>query len=538
MRRRLFVLLVALITLFGVTPPVGANPGDLSDEDFVAQQYEDFLTRAPDAGGLAFWTAQLQAGVEPAALIEFMVNSPEFQLSVAPMVRLYYAHFRRSPDFDGLQFWTSRMAQGTTLAAVSENFALSPEFQTRYGSLSDGEYVDLVYLNVLGRPAEPAGRAFWLGQLANGTSRGAMMSLFSEGPEFKGQTDGLVKATMLYVGLFHREPDDNGLNFWAERLDQGDDYRQVMTGFLNSPEYQSRLASQFGAVHPLTGERTNEPTNVPALALKIDNSPRARPQIGLNQADLVYEELVEGRITRFIAIFQSRVPAQVGPIRSIRTGDFDVLAQFNNALFGASGGNSQVLERLAGENVVNVNALVAGNAYFRVGGRSAPHNLVTSPAALRNFANGRGGVPAQLFSYRLAGSPLPAVARPTKGVAIDYGSSTASYVWDPRLRGWVRSQNGTIHVDSNGRPIAPDNVVVQITNYGISAADGESPEAVTVGSGEVLVFTNGSLIQGTWSRAQATDPIVFKDTNGNVIKLTTGTTWVSLAPVGSVTIRN
>ncbi len=541
MRRRIIALTLALLALVSATTatsPAGAtNPGDLSDKEFVIRQYEDFLGRAPDAGGLAYWTSLLQDGESPAALIEFMVASPEFERSVAPMVRLYYAHLRRSPDYGGLRFWTGRINAGEALETISENFTESAEFQAKYGALTDVEYVDLVYVNVLERTADAGGRAYWIGQLDSGVTRGAMMSLFSESAEFKAKTNGLVKASMLYVGLLQRSPDKDGLDYWAGRIDSGIAYRDIMAGFLESAEYRNRTEALFSSSHPLTGQLTGQLTGVPALAIKIDNAPGARPHIGLSQADIVYEEMVEGNLSRFIAVFQSQTPGAVGPVRSIRTGDFDVLEQFNTPLLGASGANRFVLAQLKNEPVINVNALVAGGAYYRTNSKSAPHNLLVDPAKLWDFAGDRGGIPSPIFSYRRDGAARPGVAESTGGVKIDFGNSTASYQWDVGRQGWLRTQNGTSHVENTGRRIAPDNVVVQVTQYQASAADGRSPEAVTIGSGEAFVFTDGFMIRGTWSRSRADAPMVLKDQNGKIIKLTTGSTWVELAPPASVTLR-
>ncbi len=550
MRRRLFSLLSVLLIALSITSPVSvtsplsvttpagaSNPGDLAARDFVVRQYEDFLTRAPDAGGLEYWTNLLLSGESPAALIEFMVASPEFEQSVAPMVRLYYAHLRRAPDYDGLRFWTGKLSNGTGIATISENFARSQEFKNSYGSLSDAEYVELVYLNVLDRKAEASGRDYWIEQLASGVTRGTMMALFAESKEFRNRTDGLVKASMLYVGLLQRAPDEAGLEYWSSLLNRGVPYRDIMSGFLQSTEYRNRIQGLASATHPLTGELTNGRSDRPALALKIDNAPGARPHVGLNSADIVYEEMVEGQLSRFIAIYQSQVPSEVGPIRSIRTGDFDVIQQFNTPLLGASGANRFVLNQLKTEPVINVNALVAGGAYYRVRGRSAPHNLITSPARLWEFAGNNGGTPGPAFVYRRTDATALPTATNVQSLTINFGSSTATYHWDQGANGWARDQNGTAHKDSRGQRIAPDNVVVQVTHYDVSAADSQSPEAVSVGSGQVFVLTNGYLVEGTWSRANPDSAVVLKDSSGTIIKLATGTTWVALAPPGSVTVR-
>ncbi len=501
-------------------------------EEFVTQQYRDFLARDPDAGGRDFWSNQLRTGINPGGLVEFMVSQPEFSDSVAPVVRLYNAHFRRSPDFAGLQFWSGQFRNGWSLNFISDQFALSDEFVRTYGSLTDDAFIDLVYDNVFDRLPDAGGKAFWLARLDGGISRGAMMAGFSESPEYIAQTNGSVRATMLYLGMLRRAPESNGLAFWADYIETGPGYALAIANFLYSDEYGERIAAMFPATLPLTGEASRAELTRPALVLKIDNHPRARPQAGLNQADLVWEELVEGSITRLAATFHEQVPSQVGPVRSARTGDIPLISQLNVPLFGASGANNGVLNALATAPIVNVNALVA-DGYFRVNGRRAPHNLFVRPSTLYTYGQGVAGTPPQLMRYRDVGAP--AAGQLAAGVDIDWGNTRVTYRWNGV--GWLRTQNGTVHTDNAGVAVAPPNVIVQITPYGISGADAESPEALTVGSGVAHVYTGGRVIPGTWSRANATDRIIYRDSNGAEILLTPGRTWVAVAPEGTVTLR-
>lgn len=533
--RLLVVLAVIASALVTAVAPASAEEEVLSfptPEDFVTQQYQDFLARNPDRGGLTFWSDQIRRGVDPGRLVEILVSTKEFGSTVAPVVRLYEAHFQRSPDFEGLQFWSGRHRAGLSLVSISSFFAQSDEFEATYGTLSDSAFIDLVYRNVLDRAPDSGGRNFWLGQLRNGLSRGALMANFSESPEYVKSTDGRVKATMLYLGMLRRSPDGSGLAFWSSYIG-GNPYRNAINGFLRSPEYSERTRAFFPAVHPLTGEAARGAQNRAALVLKIDNHNRARPQVGLNQADLVWEELVEGSITRFAAVFHEQTPSIVGPTRSARTGDIDLVSQLNTPLFGASGANQGVLAALRGAPLVNVNAIEVGSAYFRQSGRSAPHNLMARTTSLWAVEPDRAGLPPLLFRYRGVGAA--AAGSRAAGVDIDFGNTEVTYRWNGR--GWVRTQDGRNHVDSAGVVVAPPNVIVQVTNYGTSSADAESPEAITVGSGTAYVYTGGNMIQATWSRAEATHRIIYRDSAGNEILLAPGRTWVAIAPPGTVTLR-
>jgi hypothetical protein len=534
--RLILTVLATLATILVPMPtPAGAEEDVLSfpnPEEFVTQQYQDFLARNPDGGGLAFWSGRVRAGVNPGSLVEFMVSTPEFGDTVAPVVRLYKAHFRRSPDFGGLQFWAGRFRNGMTLNDISAEFARSDEFIRTYGSLSNEAFVDLVYQNVLDRRADAGGRAFWIGRLDDGFARGRMMVEFSESPENVAATNGEVRATMLYLGMLRRAPDPSGLEFWADYIDRGEPYGNAIAGFLTSAEYRRRIQALFPEILPLTGEASRVALTRPALVIKIDNHSRARPQVGINQADIVWEELVEGSITRFAAVFHEQTPPLVGPVRSARTGDIPLVSQLNTPLFGASGANSGVLAQLAAAPVVNVNALVAGG-YSRDSGRRAPHNLFARPATLWGYGQGVAGTPPQLLRYRPVGTP--AGGAPTAGVDIDWGNTEVSYRWNGS--GWQRSQARSAHTDSSGVVIAPPNLIVQITDYGVSGADAESPEALTVGSGVAYIYTGGTVITGTWSRASATDRIVYRDGAGSEVLLTPGRTWIAIAPPGTVTLR-
>lgn len=515
--------------------PIGHLP---STDDFVIQQYEDFLSRAPDDAGLSYWSDLVSDGVEPSAVIESLARSDEFEARIAPIVRLYSAFFNRPPDFNGLNYWVDVVRGGASLEQVAQEFARSTEFRNAYGSLGDGAYVDLVYFNVLKRQADAGGRAYWLDQLDDsaGLTRGALMVQFSDSTEFRRISESRVLATMLYVGMLRRAPDPDGLDYWAGVIESGTPYRNVIAGFLGADEYGSRMARVYDDTHPLTGVDTRQANTRPALAVKIDNVDGARPQYAIERADILYEELVEGQLTRLIAVFHSDIPTTVGPVRSVRTTDVDILAQFGTPLLSASGANPGVLAVVAGSNVVNVNALTAGAAYYRTSAKRAPHNLLAKPELLYQAANGQGTTPTPLFQYREPGVPLSGGSS-TNGVEVDFGSTEVSYRWSSSDRGWARRQSGSAHMTASGDQLTPDNVVVLEVVYGVSAIDAESPEAHTVGSGRVWVYTAGQMVEGTWTRSSASDPIALLNGNGQPIPLTPGQTFVELAPVDSVTQR-
>ena len=256
------------ITLFVVAPnvtldPAGDNDGDgipngveiaegrnplVKDNDvfgnarlFAMQQYRDFLGREGDSGGITSWTNYINGGGTRAAVTEAFFTSTEFQGTGAPVARLYFAYFLRIPDYGGLTFWINYFRTGHTLAEISSAFAASGEFTSRYGALTNDQFVDLVYQNVLGRPADAGGKSYWLGQLNGGMPRGQMMIGFSESVEYLSTIASSTYVTMMYVGMLKRQPDTSGFNFWVGYLNQGNSGQALINGFLGAAEYRSRF---------------------------------------------------------------------------------------------------------------------------------------------------------------------------------------------------------------------------------------------------------------------------------------------------------
>jgi hypothetical protein len=209
---------------------------------FAMQQYRDFLGREGDAGGVNFWTQQVDFGLPRSQVIENFFTSNEFQGSVAPVARLYFAYFLRYPDYGGLSFWTAYFRSGHTLADISAAFAQSPEFTNTYGPLDNGQFVTLVYNNVLGRQPDQSGYAFWKGRLdSRAMTRGEVMLAFSEGDEYRARSDSLVYVTMMYAGMLRREPDQAGFDFWVNYRNAGNSGQTLINGFLGSAEYRARF---------------------------------------------------------------------------------------------------------------------------------------------------------------------------------------------------------------------------------------------------------------------------------------------------------
>jgi len=285
---------------------------------------------------------------------------------------------------------------------------------------------------------------------------------------------------------------------------------------------------------PLTGQPAPhvEVPARPALAIKVENLPDARPQAGLDRADVVYEEPVEGGITRFIVVYQCHDAARVGPVRSGRTTDPKVLVQFGRPVMGYAGGQAPVVRAIDRAGLIDENYNIAISAYTRDDTRPAPHNLYTSTRSLWKAAKATEGAPHPVFSYD------PEVAGPSRKartVHLPFSSySDVYWTWSRREGAWLRSHGTVPHVLEDGTQVRAANVVVmqvQVrTGPIVDAAGNHSPEVELTGSGKAYVFRDGRMIVGRWERARLKDVTTFVTKAGTEIALAPGVTWVELLP--------
>ncbi len=209
---------------------------------FITQQYRDLLDREPDALGLQYWVDQLDAGLAPAELVSSLAQSAEFGGSREPIARLYLAAFGRLPDQAGWAHWSDQLRAGSSLTAIAELFIESTEGIARFGENDATRLLDSLYQNVLDRPPDIAGAAYWRAQLDAGLSPGNLLVGFSESPEFAATANNQIAASLLYAGLLGRSPDPAGLTYWADQLAAGQTFARLAGGFLASPEYSDRLS--------------------------------------------------------------------------------------------------------------------------------------------------------------------------------------------------------------------------------------------------------------------------------------------------------
>jgi hypothetical protein len=304
------------------------------------------------------------------------------------------------------------------------------------------------------------------------------------------------------------------------------------------------VAAPVGPLAPLTGQVAPDPSVLarPALVVKIDNADAAaRPQGGLAEADIVFEEKVEGPVSRFAAVFHSRDAASLGPVRSGRTTDIAIVASLNTPLYAFSGANSTFLPKLRSADLVDVGADANDELYERRKGRKAPDNLFTSSDRLwSRTPDGASGPPPQ-FDYREVDAAAFGDGDAVDVVRFSFGGGrgavSGSFTWNLDAGGFRREQSGTPHVDEAGTVLTPVNVIAQVVDYvdtGVRDVAGTPvPEAKLVGEGTVWVARDGRLVKGRWTRPDAAQPTRLATDTGQSILLAPGPTWVLLMPTGA-----
>ena len=212
---------------------------------FVRQLYRDLLSRDPDPAGLAYWKGYIDNGALSREVVaSSLFTSPEFSQSGLYLIKLYVGVLGRDPDFSGWSNWFTALRSGTTQTGVLNSFLASREFQNTYGSLSNADFVTLVYRNVLNRVPDPGGFANWVGQLNGGQStRSEVMAAFLTGPEFDASVRSRAYANLCYLGLLRRSADPDGLRYWTGILAGNTPLSSVIYGFVYGQEYLDRLAA-------------------------------------------------------------------------------------------------------------------------------------------------------------------------------------------------------------------------------------------------------------------------------------------------------
>jgi hypothetical protein len=282
---------------------------------------------------------------------------------------------------------------------------------------------------------------------------------------------------------------------------------------------------------PLTGLPLTDPSSLArvALVVKVSNDPGARPQTGLNDPDIIFEAWGAGP-TRFATIWHSRDLDFVGPIRSCREQDVNLVGEFNHAVFACSGGNPGNIALLRNSDLLLVTE-GQGPGWELDPKRGRPHKTHADTARLRSNAGPERTGPSQQFKYRAVGEAAVA-GDAMSGFDLQIQQVFVQWRFDPASGTYLRMQDGKRHTLTDGKQVSTENVILAWLDYDPSHTDGRSPDGTTTGSDPATVFTGGRMITGTWSRADRLAPFAFSDDSGAPILLTPGRTFVELPNSG------
>jgi hypothetical protein len=270
------------------------------------------------------------------------------------------------------------------------------------------------------------------------------------------------------------------------------------------------------------------------LSVKIENSPASRPQTALNSADVVYETIAEGGITRFNCIFQSVIPPRVGPVRSARLSDIWIVPQYQG-LFVFSGASSSVNRAVSRAKLPNLSQDAGVSAPYSRSSRPAPHNLyLDTRIAYKTAVARKYAITARLKPLQYQRS----AAETTHTVSeINVPFSTANrirWAYDAASKTYARFNNGVVHIDeATGKQVRTTNVVVIWAKYTAKSRDKVGSPTYDVslgGTGRCSIFQEGKRFDGKWT-ADRTSPPRFKDASGKSLRLVRGTTWFQVLPL-------
>ncbi len=271
----------------------------------------------------------------------------------------------------------------------------------------------------------------------------------------------------------------------------------------------------------------------PILAVKIDDTPAAHPQAGLEDADIVYIEQVEGGLTRLAAIFSSKIPAVIGPVRSARISDIEILEQFGKVAFAYSGAQSKLLPVIADANLLNLGAQ-----------RQSPKIYSTDPLRRPPTAM---MLQAQKLMANVAEAELPvAISKPIgwsfgekpetgtaiSSVKVSWPANSYSATWSAKEKRWLLSHKEVPNLSSSGVHLGPTTFVIQLVSITDSIyrdkVGGVTPFSQTVGSGKGYILRDGLAIAANWNRPSADQGTTWKTALGDEIEFAAGQVWIAL----------
>ena len=326
----------------------------------------------------------------------------------------------------------------------------------------------------------------------------------------------------------------------AAGCQQGEDGPRLVAGPVTTASTTtSTLRSDTLA--PLTGLPMDEDdVDRAAVTVKVDNSPEARPQSGIDIADVVYEEKVEGTVVRFLAVFHSRDADLIGPVRSVRSSDPPIVAPLGG-VFAYSGGIPSFVSQIR-KVATAVSEADNADAFKLRSDRRRPYKTYGSSEELRELADDDDDPPPEMFPRLREGEAFAPDGAPASRAVVVFGSrTTAQWDWDAATETWKRTTNGTPHVVEEGGQLAFPTVILQSVPYrGTQFRDtsgGQVDQAVVTGTGKAIVLAAGRRLDVTWSKSADAAVTRYLDATGGEAEIPPGAVWVSLPPTGaSITV--
>jgi len=269
------------------------------------------------------------------------------------------------------------------------------------------------------------------------------------------------------------------------------------------------------------------------LVVKIDDTLSARPQIGIDRADIVYIEQVEGGLTRLAAVFSSEIPTLIGPVRSARISDIEILAQYGRVVFAYSGAQSKLLPVIAAANLNDYGAQrQSPTIYTRDDSRSSPTDMVLRADLLMQKVRSDGREIATSHPTGFIFGKSPSGGVPVTSVKLNWPASSYELTWNAEEGRWLIFNNGVANMSASGLQHGPPTFLIQLveilpSEYG-DKFGGVTPFSKTVGTGAGYVLRDGQYFPATWTRPDELSGTTWRTADGFEIPLARGQVWIAL----------
>ena len=289
----------------------------------------------------------------------------------------------------------------------------------------------------------------------------------------------------------------------------------VSTSTPPPPPQPSRLSGRLGK------------PDGPVYAVKIDNTHSAHPQVGLSKADVVYVEQVEGGVTRLAAVYSSAYPTYVGPVRSGRITDIDLLRQYGTVGLFYSGSQDKLARPLGNAALKLVSFDQDRSGYTRTPSRPMPYDVIGRFADLRKRAGNVSTPPVMGYTF----GDVPAGGKPATSVSVSYPFARVGAVWSPGEKRWLMSMDGEPDRAAEGGQLGATTLIVQRAvvkpsrYHDINGVN--TPQTLTVGKGKAQIFRDGQVFESTWSRPRKTEVTTYL-INGQPASFAAGQVWIAL----------